>query len=142
MRGSPSRTARMPNDPCQLESNAYATAAGEYVDAGAEAAIQYAESLTATAYCDSTWQTFLQAEWNLDYCRAINGYGASSEREESPKLVAARATLAKLNEARNALSQYHADRLNDCLATRADTLTDAQRAKIQNALEVLQKAMK
>ena len=133
----------MPTDPCEVEMQAYAEASGIYVDAMVESAIQYAESLQATADCDTAWQNWLQTDWNLSYCRDINGYGSRQSATEEPARVKTARQISRIRQAaRKAGGVEFIERITDALGETDGKFTESQKLRLVDAREVLMKAMR
>ena len=123
---------------------AYADTSAAYVDAMIESAIQYAESLQASQDCDTAWQNWSQADWNLSYCRDLNGYGAkqSSATEEPARVKTARQISRIRQAARKAAGVEFVERITDALGEPDGKFTESQKLRLVEAREVLMKAMR
>lgn len=122
---------------------AYAETAGIYVDAMVESAIQYAESLQASADCDTAWQNWVQADWNLSYCRDLNGYGAKQDATEEPARVKTARQISRIRQAaRKAAGVEYVERITDALGESEGKFTESQKLRLTEAREVLVKAMR
>ena len=122
---------------------AYADASAEYVEAMIESAIQYAESLQASQDCDTAWQNWEQADWNLNYCRSINGYGAKSPSTEEPARVKTARQISRIRQAsRKAAGVEYVERITDALGEDDGKFTESQKLRLVEAREVLMNAMR